>query len=101
MLSWHDRYVLRGFLKASFYLGPVSAILLAMAAAPAVRWIDEQTRWKILDAGLEGARSVVGNLPAALLSLIVFFLGTVLIAVQLASSQYSQRIIARFSKRKM
>ena len=95
LLAWNSHCKMKRFLKKSFWPAPVAAIGLALIVAPMIRRLDEQTRWSILGGGLDGARSLVGNLPGALLSLIVFFLSILLIAVQLASSQYSQRIIAR------
>jgi len=94
-MSWNTRYKVKRFLRKSFSFVPISAIVAAMAAAPLIRWIDGQTQWQLFGVGVEGAKSLVGTLPAALLSLIVFSLSIILLAVQLASSQYSARVIAR------
>ena len=95
LLAWNSQYKLNRRLKKSFWPVPVAAIVLALIVTPVIRWIDDQTRWTLLGVGLDGARALAGKLPGALLSLIVFFLSILLIAVQLASSQYSQRIIGR------
>lgn len=94
-MDWHDRYMAKKFIRTSFCLIPISAIVAALTVAPVIRWIDGKTQWILLDVGVEGARALVGNLPSSLLSLIVFSLGMILVAVQLASSQYTSRIIAR------
>lgn len=94
-LDWSTRYKVKRFQRRSFSLVPISAILVAMAVTPLIRWIDGRTHWQLLGVGPEGAKALVGTLPSALLSLIVFSLSIILLAVQLASSQYSARIIAR------
>ncbi|MBP1764337.1 MAG: hypothetical protein H6Q65_1395 [Firmicutes bacterium] len=94
-MAWNTRYKVKRFLRKSFSLVPISAIVAAMAAAPLIRWIDGQTQWRLFGVGVEGAKALVGTLPASLLSLIVFSLSIILLAVQIASSQYSARVIAR------
>jgi len=95
-LDWHSRYRIRHILRTSFCLVPVSAIVAAIAAAPLIRYIDEHNRWRFIEISQDAARAVVGTLPSALLTLIVFSMSILLLAVQLVSSQFSPRVIARF-----
>ena len=94
--DWRTRYRIRDYLRSSFCLIPVSAIVAAIAAAPVIRYIDENTRWSLIEISPDAARSVIGTLPSALLALIVFSLSILLLAVQMISSQFSPRVIARF-----
>ncbi len=94
--DWYVRYKIRHFFRTSFCLVPILAIMAALAAAPLIRAIDEQTRWNLIEISPDAARAVVGTLPSALLSLIVFSLSILLLAIQMLSSQLSPRVIARF-----
>jgi uncharacterized membrane protein len=70
-------------------------MVAGLVAAPLVRWIDDRTRWTLMEFGTEGARTVVGALASSLLTFIVFAFSILLLAVQMASGQLSPRIIAR------
>jgi uncharacterized membrane protein len=70
-------------------------MVAAALAARLVRWADEQTRWALLNFGLEGARTVLGALGSSLLTFIVFAFSILLLSVQMASGQLSPRVIAR------
>ena len=94
--DWHARHKIRHFLRTSFCLVPVLAIMAAIVAAPLIRFLDDNTRWKLIEISEDAARAVIGTLPSALLALIVFSLSILLLAVQLVSSQFSPRVIARF-----
>ena len=37
------------------------ALLAALVAAPTIRWIDEQTGWKVFGYSPDGARAVLGD----------------------------------------
>jgi uncharacterized membrane protein len=68
---------------------------LALLVAPLVRWLDGRTQWTLLGFGPDGAKAVVGALSSSLLTLIVFAFSILLLAVQVAGSQLSPRVIAR------
>jgi uncharacterized membrane protein len=94
-MSWLTRYLARRTLKSSLFLAPTASIVLALAVAPVVRWIDDRTRWTLLDLGASGAAAVVAGLSSSLLGLIVFAFSILLLAIQIAGGQLSPRIIAR------
>lgn len=94
--DWHTRYTIRHFLRTSFCLVPVLAIVAALVVAPIVRYLDDFTRWNLMDISADAARAAIGTLPSALLTLIVFSLSILLLAVQMIGSQFSPRVIARF-----
>jgi uncharacterized membrane protein len=94
--DWHTRYTIRHFLRTSFCMVPVLAIVAALITAPIIRYIDDFTRWRLIDISPDAARAAIGTLPSALLTLIVFSLSILLLAVQMVGSQFSPRVIARF-----
>jgi uncharacterized membrane protein len=93
-MTWEQRYRLRRAARASLMLWAGLALLVAVAAAPAVRWLDRETGWVLFGFSADGARAVLGILAGAMLSFIVFVLSATLIVVQLASGQSTPRVIA-------
>ena len=94
-MTWLERHRLRRYLKSSLFIAPIASIVLALAVAPVVRWIDDATRWSLFGFGAAGASAVVSALASSLLSLIVFAFSILLLAIQIAGGQLSPRIIAR------
>lgn len=94
-MSWIQSQQRRRFLKTSLWLIPAACMVAALLAAPLIRWLDDQTRWGLMDFGPEGARAVVGSIGASLLTFIVFGFNMLLLAVQMTSGQLSPRMIAR------
>ena len=70
------------------------ALVAALLAAPAIRWLDRETGWVLFEFGPEGAPAILGVLVGAMLTFIVFVLSATLIVVQLASGQSTPRVIA-------
>jgi uncharacterized membrane protein len=70
------------------------ALLVALVAAPSVRWLDRETGWVLFGFSSDGARAVLAILAGSMLSFIVFVLSATLIVVQLASGQSTPRVIA-------
>lgn len=94
-MSWLTRHRARRYLRSSLFLAPTASIVLALAVAPIVRWIDDQTRWTLFGLGAGGASAVVSGLSSSLLALIVFAFSILLLAIQIAGGQLSPRVIAR------
>ena len=94
-MSWLFRYRCRTLLRSSLCLTPIVCMLAALIVAPLIRFIDGRTRWALLGFGLDGSKAVAGALTSSLMTFIVFALSIILLAVQIASGQYSPRIIAR------
>jgi uncharacterized membrane protein len=93
-ITWLQRYRLRHFLRFSFWSVPVGWLGAALLVVRAVRWLDQQTSWTWFDYTAEGARAVLSGLSTSTLTFIVFAVSALLVAVQLASSQLTPRIIA-------
>jgi uncharacterized membrane protein len=95
-MRWIQRYRLSTFLRSSLWLVPLSGLILAALLAPVLRWIDQATGCTLFAFGLDGARALLAMLAASMLSLLVFLLSALLIAVQVASAQLTPRAIVTF-----
>ena len=93
-MRWIHRHRLASFLESSHWVMWLASALLALAMTPLLRRIDAATQWSVLDFGLEGARALLSVLAGSLLSMLVFLLSGLLIAVQLASSQLTPRVVS-------
>lgn len=92
-MTWLSRYRLRSFLRNSIWFLPVMGMLLALSADLLSRRIDACLGWEA-EISIEGGRAALSALASALLSFIVFVFSMMLVAVQIASSQLSPRIVA-------
>lgn len=91
-MTWLTRYRIRQYLRNSIWVMPV---LAAVAAIVVVRVIDQVERyegWRSLDRP-ETASAVLGTMTASMFTFIVFVGSVLLIAVQLASTLLSPRIV--------
>lgn len=95
-MTWLQRYRLRHFLRYSFWLVPVAWMLAAGIALPCVRWLDQETGLRLFGYSEDGARQVLSGLSSSMLTFMVFAVSALLLALQLASSALSPRIIAGF-----
>jgi uncharacterized membrane protein len=93
-MTWLQRYRLRHFLRYSFWLVPLVWMLAALVALPLVRWLDIETGWRLFSYSEEGARQILNGLSSSMLTFMVFAVSALLLALQLASSALSPRIIA-------
>jgi uncharacterized membrane protein len=93
-MRWILRYRISSFLRSTLWLVPIASILLALLCIPLLRTIDQRTGWTLFGFGLEGTRPLLALLAGSLLSLLVFVLSSLLIAVQVASAQLTPRVIA-------
>jgi len=93
-MSWKSRYLAKSYLRSSLWIIPIGAILLETAFAYVVHVFDSLHGWQFLGFGIEGAKVVSGTVVTFALSFIVFTFGSLLVAVQVASGQYTPRIIA-------
>jgi uncharacterized membrane protein len=93
-MTWEQRYRLKLAAGTSLMLWAGLPLVAALVCAPAVRWFDEETGWKVFGFGPDGARAVLAALAGSMLTFIVFVLSAMLIVVQLASGQLTPRVIA-------
>jgi uncharacterized membrane protein len=92
-MTWLQGYRVRHYLSNSIWIGPVLGMVAAVVAARLVHWIDQGMGW---EASLppSTAQAVLGTLASSMFTFIVFVSSALLVAVQLASSQLTPRIIA-------
>src|SRR5688500_4428866 len=88
-MRWLFGHRAREYVRRSVWIVPTAAIPLALIVAPLIRRLDDATRWRGLDFSVEGAKTLLNALPTATLTFIVLILSTLLLTVQLASSQLS------------
>lgn len=93
-MRWIQRYRLVTFVRSALWLVPFGSMVLAVALVPLLRQVDQAMAWTLSGFGLDGARAILAMLAAAMLSLLVFLLSSLLIAVQVASTQLTPRVIA-------
>jgi uncharacterized membrane protein len=96
-MTWKQRHALRAFLKSSLWPIPIVCMFAAVLVARVTLWADRRLDWT-LNISADGARTVGSTLAGALLAFIVFIFSFLLVAVQLASAQFSPRVIARVFK---
>lgn len=93
-MTWNRRYWLRSYLRSSLWFIPVVAVLLEQVVAAVVHALDGTLGWNGLGFGLDGAKAMFNAVITLTLSFIVFTFGSLLVAIQVASGQYTPRIIA-------
>jgi uncharacterized membrane protein len=87
------RYRVRHYFEHSIWIFPALAILAAMGTVQLLHRVESAMGWESsFDA--ETARSVLATMASSMFTFIVFVSSALLVAVQLASSQLTPRIIA-------
>jgi len=94
-MSWVQQYRIRNYLKSSLWPMPLTAAVAAVLFHRFIWEFDLWTRWELLGFTPDGARAVVGAITASGLTFIIFLLGMLFIAVQIAAGQLTPRITAR------
>src|SRR5262245_47142449 len=93
LMTWLQRYHARHYLRNSMWILPSLSILAALGAIRLVYRIDRVMDWQS-SLEPETARAVLATMAASMFTFIVFISSALLVAVQLASSQLTPRIIA-------
>src|SRR6478735_6997001 len=93
-MIWNNARRLRTYIRSSLWLVPFFAIPLEVAASRALHWLDDQLKLTMLGYAASGARAALETVVTANLSFVVFTFGSLLVAIQVASSQLTSRIIA-------
>ena len=93
-MTWNRRYQVKSYLRSSLWIIPLVALPLEQVAAALAYTLDTRLAWKGLGLGVTGALAMFNAVITLTLSFIVFTFGSLLIAIQVASGQYTPRIIA-------
>jgi uncharacterized membrane protein len=92
-MTWLQRYRVRHYVTNSVWILPVLSMVAAIGAARLLDWIEPvMGRQSQLDPGT--AQAVLATMASAMFTCVVFVSSALLVAVQLASSQLTPRIIA-------
>jgi uncharacterized membrane protein len=92
-VTWLQHYRVRHYIGNTLWILPLFGMLAALAAVRLLHWI-EQGLCLESDLHPDTARALLGTLAASMFTFIVFVSSALLVAVQLASSQLTPRIIA-------
>ena len=92
-MTWLQRYRVRHYVSNSLWVYPMLSIGAALAAVRILHWIEVQLAWES-DLSPSTAQAFLGTMASSLFTFIVFVSSALLVAVQLASSQLTPRIIA-------
>src|SRR5262249_7147719 len=92
-MTWLQRYRVRHYLANSIWIWPLLSMAAAIVAVRALHGIEDAMGWESkLNPGT--AQAVLGTMASSMFTFIVFVCSALLVAVQLASSQLTPRIIA-------
>lgn len=93
-MNWKERYRIASYLRSSLWIIPIGAVVLEQIFARVIHALDSQLGWNGLGFSLEGAKVINNTVITLSLSFVVFTFGSLLVAIQVASGQYTPRIIA-------
>jgi uncharacterized membrane protein len=93
-MTWNRRYQVKSYLRSALWIIPFFAVPLEQVAWVLARTLDTRFAWKGLALGITGAQAMFNAVITLALSFIVFTFGSLLVAIQVASGQYTPRIIA-------
>lgn len=93
-MTWKQRYRIRSYLRSSLWIIPIGAVLIHLIVAQFIHSLDARLNLEAARIGIEGAKVLCSTVITLALSCIVFTFGSLLVAIQVASGQYTPRIIA-------
>ncbi|HEU0207638.1 MAG TPA: DUF2254 domain-containing protein [Candidatus Udaeobacter sp.] len=91
---WSVHYRVRSYIRSSLWIIPIVAVLLQQIFGRLLQVLDTRLGLSFLGFGIEGAKALFNAVITFSLSFIVFTFGSLLIAIQVSSGQYTPRIIA-------
>src|SRR4051794_5124636 len=93
-MDWLRRYRLREFIRYNFWAAPACMVVLGIAVANGLRWLDDTYHWRWFEFTADGAKAILGTSVASMLTFLVVLVSSLLLVVQLVSAQLTPRIIA-------
>lgn len=93
-MTWKQSNRIASYLRSSLWVVPIAALILEQIFTLIIRQIDSHLGWSGLGLGIEGARALCNAVVNLTLSFTVFTFASLLVAIQVASGQYTPRIIA-------
>jgi uncharacterized membrane protein len=92
-MTWLFRHRVRHYVQNSIWIIPTVSIAAALAAVRLLHSVEASLDWES-DVAASTAQTTLGTLASSMFTFIVFVSSALLVAVQLASSQLTPRIIA-------
>jgi uncharacterized membrane protein len=92
-MTWLQRYRVRHYVTNSIWIWPVLSMVAALLVARLLHAVEEEMGWSS-NLPPSSAQAVLGTMAASMFTFIVFVCSALLVAVQLASSLLTPRIIA-------
>jgi uncharacterized membrane protein len=92
-MTWLHRYRIRQYVATSIWIWPLLSMAAAIGAARILNRIDAVMAWES-DIDTDSAQAVLATMASSMFTFIVFVSSALLVAVQLASSLLTPRIIA-------
>ena len=93
-MNWPLLSGLGSYLRSSLWVVPFIAIPVELVITRLVHGLDAWLGWNFLGFAVPGAQALLQATVTATLSFLVFTFGSLLVAIQVASSQLTPRIIA-------
>jgi uncharacterized membrane protein len=93
-MNWKQRYLIKSYLRSSLWIVPVAAGLTERVFRLIVEGFEGRLDFVGHGLGIDGAKALASAVVTLTLSFIVFTFGSLLVAIQVASGQYTPRIIA-------
>src|SRR5436305_5135131 len=92
-MTWLQRYRIRHYVSNSIWILPLLSMVAAIGAVHSLHWIELKMGWES-SISPSTAQVFLGTMASTMFTFIVFVSSALLVAVQLASSQLTPRIIA-------
>jgi len=93
-MLWNVCYRVASYIRSSLWIIPIIAVLLQQILGRVLQALDVRLGLTFLGFGIDGAKALFNAVITFSLSVIVFTFGSLLIAIQVSSGQYTPRIIA-------
>jgi uncharacterized membrane protein len=93
-MNWRIFYGLKSYVRSSLWVVPFIAIPVELIITRLAHGLDAWLGWNFLGFAVPGAQALLQATVTATLSFLVFTFGSLLVAIQVASSQLTPRIIA-------
>lgn len=93
-MFWKSTSGIKSELKSSLWIIPLVAIPLELLATRVVHYLDARLGLTFMGLAVSGAQAMYEAIVSAILSFLVFTFGSLLVAIQVASSQLTPRIIS-------
>jgi uncharacterized membrane protein len=91
-MTWLQRYRVRHYLTNSIWIWPLLSMFAGIGAVRFFHWVEEARGWQS-GLGADATQMVLGTMASTMFTFIVFVSSAMLVALQLASSQLTPRII--------